>query len=87
MNHIDIQIDTGTGTTGSGESRMVVRLFLPLLHTVVPKNRPPAILTNNFDKYWSVSLIFGRPNLQRVSNVYMHRLTVLTKWYQLGLIL
>ena len=34
--------------------------------------------------HWSVRIIFGRQNLQRVSNVYIHGFKILTKQYQLS---
>ena len=36
-------------------------------------------LSNNFIKFWSISRILGAQNLQRVSNVYMCSLQIMTK--------
>ena len=47
---------------------------LPLLGyngTVVQEKWTPTIFSNNFNKYLSISIIFGRQDLQRIPNVHM----------------
>jgi len=60
----------------SNHNSYTVLLFSPKctkspLYTVVQKNWTPTIFSNKFNKYWSTSTIFGRQNLQRVSNVHI----------------
>jgi len=47
------------------------------IYTVVQKTGP--IFSSNFNNYWSVSIIFGIQNLQRVHNVHTCSLRALTK--------
>jgi len=55
--------------------RVVDSLTLMTKYTLV-QNRIHAIFSDNFDKYWSISTIFGRQKRQGVSNVLMYSFSV-----------
>jgi len=48
-------------------------------YTVVQKNWIVSTFSNNFNRYWSISIIFGRRNLQKLSNVHICNLIILIK--------
>jgi len=43
------------------------------------KQRPPIIFSNYFNKYCSISIIFGKQNLTTLPNVYTCRWNMFTK--------
>ena len=43
------------------------------------ENQTPTALSNIFKKYWSIWIIFGGQNLQRVSNVHIYNFRILIK--------
>jgi len=44
---------------------------LNAIYTVIVNNRTPSIFSNKSNKHRPVSIVFGRKNLRRVSNVHM----------------
>jgi len=60
-----------------------VYLLANLIHTVVHKNWTPTIFSNNVNKYWSMSIMFGRQNEQSVQCLHVWLENFDQTWYQL----
>ena len=59
--------------------------WMVMHYTVVQTNQTPTVFSNNFNKYWSISIILIQ-RMYKVSNVHICRLSILIKKYQLRLI-
>jgi len=54
------------------------------IHTLWFKKTDPTIFSKKFNKYWSISIIFGRQNLKKVSNVHICSITHTQPFYSSG---